>query len=337
MGGPKVSRRRAMQHVTAAAFAGSALGMGARRARAAGPVQMISHRYPALEYYAEKMRTAVPGVEVNTQLMPFDKANELATIALSSQADTFDIVYASDSTVLKYAKNGWLRPLDDLWEKYKDKYNFGDYQDSVLNSYRYDGKLYVLPHTVNVMLFFYRKDLLDAAGKQPPKTIDEYLALAKADEQPAPGRHDQLPEAGRRQHQRDELVHQRPGRRLVRQGLESRLQRREGCGRDREAEGDDELRPAGLHLRRQRRVHAGASAGSGRDGPAVGDAGAAPWTTRRSRAWSARSTGRPHPAAMHACRATAMRSRPSASRTRSCCSRSSPPPPTRRTCGGPRR
>ncbi len=179
MGGPKVSRRRAMQHVTAAAFAGSALGMGARRARAAGPVQMISHRYPALEYYAEKMRTAVPGVEVNTQLMPFDKANELATIALSSQADTFDIVYASDSTVLKYAKNGWLRPLDDLWEKYKDKYNFGDYQDSVLNSYRYDGKLYVLPHTVNVMLFFYRKDLLDAAGKQPPKTIDEYLALAK--------------------------------------------------------------------------------------------------------------------------------------------------------------
>ena len=55
-------------------------------ARAAAPVQMISHRFPALEYIAEKMRTAIPGVEVNTQLMPFDKALELATIAFSSKA-----------------------------------------------------------------------------------------------------------------------------------------------------------------------------------------------------------------------------------------------------------
>ena len=146
---------------------------------AAQTVQMISHRYPALELYAAKMREAVPGVTVNTQLMPFDKANELATIALSSKADTLDIVYASDATVLKYAKNGWLRPLDDLWAKYKDEYDLGDIPESVLKSYSYDGKLYVLPHNLNVMLFFYRKDLFDAAGKQPPKTIAEYAALAK--------------------------------------------------------------------------------------------------------------------------------------------------------------
>ena len=55
--------------------------------RAAGTIQMISHRYPALEYYAEKMRTAIPGVTVNTQLMPIDKALELATIALSSKSE----------------------------------------------------------------------------------------------------------------------------------------------------------------------------------------------------------------------------------------------------------
>lgn len=146
---------------------------------AAQTVQMISHRYPALEHYAAKMREAVPGVTVNTQLMPFDKANELATIALSSKADTLDIIYASTATVLKYAKNGWLRPLDDLWAKYKDEYALDDIPQSVLDSYRYEGKLYILPHNVNVMLFFYRKDLFEAAGKQPPKTIAEYAALAK--------------------------------------------------------------------------------------------------------------------------------------------------------------
>src|SRR6476661_8627251 len=85
------------------------------RARAAGTIQMISHRYPALEHYAEKMRGAIPGVTVNTQLMPVDKAMELATIALSSKSDTPDIVWASDTTMQNFVRNGWFRPLDDLW------------------------------------------------------------------------------------------------------------------------------------------------------------------------------------------------------------------------------
>ena len=170
-----VARRAALGALSAVLLGAAALVAPA----AAQTVQMISHRYPALELYAAKMREAVPGVTVNTQLMPFDKANELATIALSSKADTLDIVYASDATVLKYAKNGWLRPLDDLWAKYKDEYELGDIPDSVLDAYKYDGKLYVLPHNLNVMLFFYRKDLLEAAGKQPPKTFAEYAALAK--------------------------------------------------------------------------------------------------------------------------------------------------------------
>src|SRR5579883_2772336 len=80
------SRHLSRRSIVAATLAAPAiLGTGAR---AAGTIQMISHRYPALEYYAEKMRTALPGVTVNTQLMPFDKALELITIAMSSKSDT---------------------------------------------------------------------------------------------------------------------------------------------------------------------------------------------------------------------------------------------------------
>ena len=102
-----------------------------RPARAAATVQMISHRFPALEYLAEKMRSAIPGVEVNTQLMPFDKALELATIAFSSKSNTPDIIYANDSTFLKFAKNGWIRPLDDLWAKHKDEFDLDDFTPTV--------------------------------------------------------------------------------------------------------------------------------------------------------------------------------------------------------------
>jgi multiple sugar transport system substrate-binding protein len=50
----------------------------------------------------------------------------------------------------------------------------------VRKTYTHNGKLYVMPHTVNTMMFFYRKDLFDAAGKQPPKTIADYRDLAKS-------------------------------------------------------------------------------------------------------------------------------------------------------------
>jgi ABC-type glycerol-3-phosphate transport system substrate-binding protein len=173
----EIGRRRVMQ---GAALAGSAAAAGTGAAIAQNrPVQMISHRYPALEHWAAKMKTAIPGQEVNTQLMPFDKALELLTIALSAKADTVDIAYASDATVQTFAKNGWLRPLDDLWARFKAEFKLDDYAPEVLEKFSYQGKLYILPANLNVMFLFYRKDLFDQAGVKPPATITEFQALAK--------------------------------------------------------------------------------------------------------------------------------------------------------------
>ena len=47
-------------------------------------------------------------------------------------------------------------------------------------TYTIGGHLYVMPHTINTMMFFYRKDLLDAAGKAPPTSFVEYRDLAKS-------------------------------------------------------------------------------------------------------------------------------------------------------------
>ncbi|HEY6431950.1 MAG TPA: extracellular solute-binding protein [Acetobacteraceae bacterium] len=173
-----------MHPITRRALLGSAAATSAlpsiRRAGAAAPVQMISHRFPALEYIAEKMRTAIPGVEVNTQLMPFDKALELATIAFSAKSSTPDIIYANDSTFLTFAKNGWIRPLDDLWEKHKQEFDLDDFTPTVQKERSWQGHQWAVPSTSNVMLFFYRKDLFEKAGKQPPKTFVEYRDLAKS-------------------------------------------------------------------------------------------------------------------------------------------------------------
>jgi ABC-type glycerol-3-phosphate transport system substrate-binding protein len=176
------------RHVTRRSIVAAALAAPAilgTRARAAGTIQMISHRYPALEYYAEKMRSAVPGTTVNTQLMPIDKALELATIALSSKSDTLDILYCNDTSFQTFVKNSWLRPLDDMWAKYRDQFKLDDFPEPARKTYMHDGHIYVVPHTLNAMMFFYRKDLFEAAHKVPPKTFIEYRDLAKSFNSPA--------------------------------------------------------------------------------------------------------------------------------------------------------
>ena len=47
-------------------------------------------------------------------------------------------------------------------------------------SQRIGGKTMTLTIDGDFQMVYYRKDVLDAAGLQPPKTWDDYLAIAKA-------------------------------------------------------------------------------------------------------------------------------------------------------------
>jgi len=176
-----LNRRHALGGLAAAA---SLPFIGGVRA-AGNPVQLLSHRYPALEFYAEELKNAIPGVEVNAQLMPVDKQIEMATIALSSQSSSVDLVYVSTATVNIYASKGWLMPLDDLWEKHKEEFNLGDLNPQVVSEYNTDGVQYALPTNSITMILAYRGDLFEQAGVAPPKTMDEYVQIANQLNSPA--------------------------------------------------------------------------------------------------------------------------------------------------------
>ncbi len=178
---PTISRRKVMQATAATA---SSLLLP-RRATAATQVQVLTNRYPAMEVFVEKMRNVVPGVDIAPQLMPFDKMMELQTISLSSKADTLDIFVVGDAQLTTFVRNGWMRPLDDLWARYKEEFKLDDFADAAVRAFTVDGHIYAVPNGMTVMLLFYRKDLLDAAGRQPPKTMAEYVELAKLLNTPA--------------------------------------------------------------------------------------------------------------------------------------------------------
>ncbi len=174
----KLTRRTLLKGVAAGGLAIPAIGLASRTVNAANPVQIILYRYPASEFYAEAMRK-VPGTDVNIQLMPSDKVMELININMSGKSGNFDIIPCNDTNLISYVNNGWLRPLDDLWEKYKDEYDLGDIDANFVKGSSVDGQLYQIPNEFNSHLLFYRKDIFEEAGIAPAETIEGFRDQAE--------------------------------------------------------------------------------------------------------------------------------------------------------------
>lgn len=163
------------------AVLGTALAMPALNVRAQGSaVTLISHRYPALEWYADKMKSAVPGTTVDTRLMPSGDAAQMQRLQFSSASPGMDILWLNSSLMAFYAKNGWLEPMDDLIAKFRDEYKLGDINPTSLRGMTYEGKVYGLPLTTNTLLYAYREDVFSERKLAPPRTWEEQVEIAKA-------------------------------------------------------------------------------------------------------------------------------------------------------------
>lgn len=106
-------------------------------------------------------------------------SDKLKTAIVGGSAD-FDAVYVSADWVPAFVAANGLQPLDSFMNG-TDKaafLNLDDLQPGVGNL-TFDNKVYGFPSEGDTAWLFYRKDLLDAAGITPPKTMDEMLAAAK--------------------------------------------------------------------------------------------------------------------------------------------------------------
>ena len=202
---PNAISRRHLFAATAGALTSPAI-LG--RAHAAGEtVQLISHRYPGLEYYADKLKSALPGVAVDTRLMQAPEAIQLQRLALSSGSGQMDILWANNITMASFAKSGWLEPLDDLWAKHKNEFNLGDINDVLVQSCSYKGRLYGMPLTTNTTLYAYRADLFEQKGLDAREDLGRLYRECQGAERSS---------AALRRHHRDEERHgvQRDERRV---------------------------------------------------------------------------------------------------------------------------
>jgi multiple sugar transport system substrate-binding protein len=121
-----------------------------------------------------------PGIKIQAESIPWGGGNDYATrifasVVANNAPDCALVKIANQARLLEMKA---LAPIDDMVKGWAAR---TDIADDVWRLNRgADGTQYYLPCQYVVLYLYYRTDLLQAAGVQPPRTFDEFLAAAKA-------------------------------------------------------------------------------------------------------------------------------------------------------------
>jgi multiple sugar transport system substrate-binding protein len=129
--------------------------------------------------YGELLKTLIPefeantGIKVNVESLQESQLTQKLTTEFATKSSSVDVFMTRPlQEGLLFIKNGWYMPLD--------AYDFSDYPSNSVDIGRKDGKAYIVPLVTEWQVLYYRKDLLEKAGVQVPKTLAELEAVAKA-------------------------------------------------------------------------------------------------------------------------------------------------------------
>lgn len=118
-----------------------------------------------------------PGIRLNMIEGPnaSNLVEDLNTSAFLLGSSPYDLINMDITWVPKFAAAGWLKDMSDLVSQEElAKFLPGD-----INGGRYKEGLYRLPWRTDAGLLYYRKDLLQQVGLQPPETFSDLTQASK--------------------------------------------------------------------------------------------------------------------------------------------------------------
>jgi len=121
------------------------------------------------------------GIQAEYEVAPTGYVNwqQWMSTRLASSDTSVDVFHCDDFQAAIYGAAGWLAPLDPLIDEYN--IDLDDWPKTLVTDVSvWDGKLYRLPWGNDTEIFFYRTDLFEAAGVEPPKDWDELVEVGQA-------------------------------------------------------------------------------------------------------------------------------------------------------------
>ncbi|MGP3534612.1 sugar ABC transporter substrate-binding protein [Microbacterium sp. RD1] len=125
-----------------------------------------------LDQLAERFEEDNPDVDIEVTAVPWESAHDRIATAIAG-GETPDVTMLGSTWVGEFASTGAFEPTPD---GLVDESSFfeGSWQTSVV-----DDVAYGVPWYVDTRVLYYRTDLAEAAGVEPPATWDEYTAFAQ--------------------------------------------------------------------------------------------------------------------------------------------------------------
>src|SRR5574341_1191812 len=102
-----------------------------------------------------------------------DQQRQQFVTTLQAKSDRYDVLGLDVVWTAEFAKSGWVQELNS------SDFPQANYLPGPYESGTFEGKLWAAPWNTNGGLLFYRKDILDKEGLQPPKTWEEVQQQAK--------------------------------------------------------------------------------------------------------------------------------------------------------------
>ncbi len=123
----------------------------------------------ATERYAADYEAA----DVTVRWNPGDYNSILAAQLLTD--DVPDVFEAEQGGSLDQIRSGQLADLTELIGDAREEFN-----PSVMERFTFEGRIHGIPQVIDMQLLYYRPSLLEAAGIEPPTTLEELITAANA-------------------------------------------------------------------------------------------------------------------------------------------------------------
>lgn len=128
---------------------------------------------PCVTEYVEKF-TEETGIAVNVQTEGYPNFHDKLATTMSAGSDTYDLVMIAYQWTGEFSP--FLIPLTDRVAEDSDM--LGDILPAATETYIFEDEQYGIPFTAQAETLFYRTDLFEDAGLEPPTTWEEFTEIA---------------------------------------------------------------------------------------------------------------------------------------------------------------
>jgi trehalose transport system substrate-binding protein len=115
------------------------------------------------------------GIKANVEFMQATDMQALLQSQVEAGNVTVDVMAQDNLRMEPFVRLGLIEDLTDL-ENEIDSEVF----DGLIEGGKFDGRLYFVPYRTNVQLTYYRTDVFDELGLEPPSNWDEWRAACEA-------------------------------------------------------------------------------------------------------------------------------------------------------------